>query len=59
MKRDKHITDALKCMGKESKLVYYGEKNKKLVHAFVTLWPDLPEARDGLAQIDEWFRSIN
>lgn len=48
--------EALKRFGKDSKLIYYPEKNKQLIHAFVTLWPDLPESREGLARIDEWFR---
>lgn len=49
--------EALKKAGIPNRLVYYAEKKKELVHAFVTLWPELPEAKDAAAKIDEWFRN--
>ena len=49
--------EALKKAGIQNRLVYYAEKKKELVHAFVTLWPELPEAKDAAAKIDEWFRN--
>jgi acetyl esterase/lipase len=50
--------EALKKAGIPNRLVYYAEKKKELVHAFVTLWPELPEAKDAAAKIDEWFRNV-
>lgn len=50
--------EALKKAGVPNRLVYYAEKNKELVHAFVTLCPELPEAKDAAGKIDEWFRNV-
>ena len=49
--------EAMKQAGVPNRLVYYAEKKKELIHAFVTLCPELPESRDALAKIDEWFRT--
>ena len=49
--------EAMKKAGVPNRLVYYAEKNKDLVHAFVTLWPDLPESRNAMSKIDDWFRN--
>jgi acetyl esterase/lipase len=48
--------EALKASGAESKLLYYADKDKRLVHAFVTMWPDLPESIEAMKEMDEWFR---
>ena len=49
--------EALKRTGIANKLVYYAEKNRKLVHAFVTIYPELPESKDAAGKIDDWFRT--
>lgn len=49
--------EAVKKAGVPNRLVYYAEKNKDLVHAFVTLWPELPESKNAMDKIDEWFRN--
>ena len=48
--------EALKKHGKANRLVYYAERNRKLVHAFVTIYPELPESKDAIGKIDDWFR---
>ena len=50
--------EAMKKAGIPNRLVYYAEKNRELVHAFVTLWPWLPESRNAMAKIDDWFRNV-
>lgn len=42
---------ALKEAGHKCKLIYFPEKKKELVHAFVTLHPELPESREALDKI--------
>ena len=49
--------EALKKAGIDNKLVYYAEKKKELVHAFVTIYPELPESKDAAGRIDDWFRT--
>lgn len=48
--------EAMKKAGIPNKLVYYAEKKKELIHAFVTMYPELPESKDAVKKIDEWFR---
>ena len=50
--------EALQRAGTVSRLLYYAERNKKLVHAFVTIYPELPESSDAAGKIDGWFRSL-
>lgn len=50
--------EALGRNGIINRLVYYAEWNKKLVHAFVTIYPELPESKDAADKIDAWFRSV-
>ena len=49
--------EAMKKAGIPNRLVYYAEKKKELIHAFVTLCPELPESKDAIGKIDDWFRS--
>lgn len=48
---------ALKAAGNKCRFLYYGQKNKELTHAFVNLRPYLPESRDALDKICEWFEA--
>ena len=50
------FAEALTNAGRKCKLIYYAEKDKRLAHAYVTMWPDLPESIDASDKIDEWFR---
>lgn len=50
--------EALKRTGIKNRLVYYAEKNKQLIHAFVTIYPELPESKDAADKIDAWFRNV-
>ena len=49
--------EALKAAGRDFRLLYFAEKDKRLVHAFVTIYPELPESIDAIGRIDDWFRS--
>ena len=49
--------EAMKKAGIPNRLVYYAEKKKELIHAFVTLCPELQESKDAIGKIDDWFRS--
>jgi acetyl esterase/lipase len=56
-KASKQYYRALTAAGNKCRLLYYGQKDKKLTHAFVTLKPYLPESKDALEKICEWFEA--
>lgn len=47
--------EALVKAGADSSLIYYGLKNKELVHAFVTMEPHLPQSQEAYDIICRWF----
>jgi acetyl esterase/lipase len=49
--------DALTKVGHDHKLIYY-KRGDKLTHAFPSLHPELPESKEVLDRLDEWFRSL-
>lgn len=53
----KHYATALRRAGHPCELIYY-EDQKNLTHAFPALKPDLPESRNVLDRLLEWFASF-